>query len=754
MTTQNYIFSIGIDKYSSEHWKNLNNAVYDAKSLTETLISNYSFEELPNNLYDENATKSAIFSSFSTLNNIITENDNLVVFFAGHGNMDPNTKKGFWIPSDANLDRSTWIENSSIKNFLSDCPAKHILLIIDSCFSGTFLTTTRTANLERTYFELSSKKSRWVISSGKEEKVSDGVPNEHSPFFKLVFKFLTLNDNEQFSVSELYNYIQLLISSSNNQKPQFNYIDNIGHEDGEFIFTLCNNAKFKIKKTIGIPNSKILKEEYLANVSKENKLASGKEVLIVKSILDDNELMIVENFRFDDDNNKKISFKDNFGIIDEKRPELNWKVIRRFATISGVLNYLEHNQDLINEKTVLIRAHRDIETVEDNPYCVYYSQYLTQLLNNNSKKMNCLHCGEKITDNNSYLIEFDEIGYDTAVGNVHKDCLRPIDRILGKSLYENLNESNYLNNFYFEKWLHLIENGQGQLVSLFKNKILEQVNVLSWNPENNINNGKYCIKITFDNGDTNFIMLGKQIQRFTDNEIDNWVKKFNKSIIEAKPCKIVESGINGYGELLQKIIEPNQTISYVISYEKTRYTKQFETNDISIINDYTPLCYLTNENDELIEIENFIPLISNPELIEKYIDNWKKSKLHINAFKVKIIESDLELGNLISINYPKNKLFAINPLFDEKTNKLKAGLIIKTIDQIIDSSPQNQIAYKKGDKVNIMINPSVPKLPLGILLEDEFIDETGENCVIFSPIEEGKTLELMYKLPTKIIKRI
>ncbi|QIH38560.1 caspase family protein [Flavobacterium sp. Sr18] len=753
MTSQNYIFAIGIDNYSSEYWKNLNNAVLDAKKITELLIDKYNFEEFPGNLYNTQGNKSELFNRFTTLNNTITKNDNLVIFFAGHGNMDPITKKGFWIPSDATLDKSTWIENSSIKNFLSDCPAKHILLIIDSCFSGTFLTTTRSYNIEKSYLDLQSKKSRWVITSGNEEKVSDGVKNEHSPFMKIVIDFLNKNDNKFFSITELFNYIQVLINSSKIQNPQFNYIDKIGHEDGELVFTLSKNPKTEINKTIGIPNSQVLKEEYLGNISSDTSLSSGKEVLIVQSIVDDKELMIVENFRFDDNNQKKLRFKNNRAIIDEQRPELDWIVYRRFATVSGLMNYLEKNKNLINNKTVFLRAHEDIETIEETPYCKYYSQYLIQLYNNNSNKMNCLHCNEKITDNNSYLIEFDEIGYNISAGNVHEQCLRPIDRILGKSIYENVKEKNYLLNFDYEKWISMIQNGQGQLTGVFKNKTLNPINVLSWNPENNVNSGRFCIRINYNSGEPSFIMLGKQIQRFKEDEIEEWLNKFNESIPIDKPCKISETGINGYKEIIQKIIEPGQTITYVTSYENSMYSKQYEAYDSTLINDYTPLCYLTDEKDEIIKTGNLIPLISNPEIMENYIENWSESGCKINNLKIKIIESDLELGNLINIYYFKDLIFVINPFFDTHNQKLKAGLIIKTIDQIKQESFEKN-KLRKGDKVNVIINPNAEKLPFGVLLEGEFIDEEGEAFVIFNPIEDGKILEMAYKMPTRIVKKI
>jgi uncharacterized caspase-like protein len=105
MTSINYIFSIGIDKYESPHWKNLNNAVLDGKELTKVLVDKYSFENYPENLYDGLAKKSEIYTAFNSLNQVATENDRVIIFFAGHGNMDYQTKRGFWIPTDGTNDR-------------------------------------------------------------------------------------------------------------------------------------------------------------------------------------------------------------------------------------------------------------------------------------------------------------------------------------------------------------------------------------------------------------------------------------------------------------------------------------------------------------------------------------------------------------------------------------------------------------------------------------------------------------------------
>ena len=161
---KNIIFTIGIDNYETSVWKNLNNAVLDAKSIVKILTTKYNFDEYPNSLYDFEATKQNIYDSFNTLRNSIEPEDNVIIFFAGHGNINPMTQRGYWIPHEGTADVYTWIENSVIKDFIADLNAKHIWLIADSCFSGTFLTNTRDVFSEKTYKELDGNMSRWMLA--------------------------------------------------------------------------------------------------------------------------------------------------------------------------------------------------------------------------------------------------------------------------------------------------------------------------------------------------------------------------------------------------------------------------------------------------------------------------------------------------------------------------------------------------------------------------------------------------------------
>jgi hypothetical protein len=587
---QNIIFTIAIDNYKSDAWDNLNNAVLDCKTLTDILISRYSFEAFPYSLKDTEATKSNIYNSFNTLNSYICEGDNIVIFFAGHGQMHPVTKRGYWMPHDATSDISTWIENTIIKDFIHDLQAHHVWLIMDSCFSGTFLTKNRGYVFNKTYEEIDLLKSRWMLSSGSEEKVSDGKHQNHSPFCKFLIKYLQNNSNIYTSVSEISKYVKSLTIKNSKQTPLFGQIENIDNQGGEMVFILKTEyIKTNIQQVNGFPNTVELKNEYFLNKDKNSTISVGKEVLLVQSFIENVDFLIVENFRFDDENNKKFKFKDDKVIIQSKDEEITWTLKQRFATVTGLERYLdlEENQELLQKRIAFIPAHEDIDSVEEIPICITHSEYLQELLDLNKDNMLCLHCGEKISTNDCYLIEIDDLELGENIGNVHKNCLRPTDRIIGQSGYQNLKQSN-LESFDFAEWINLLKSGQGQLKSIYKNITGNPIMTINWNSINNINEGKYCIKAYLENGDFKYVMLGKSIHRFTEENIDDELLFFNNSIKKASPAMNLESKIMGFYDYLNKIKKPNETILRVTKYEKALYSKQLEQNNF-YENDYTPL---------------------------------------------------------------------------------------------------------------------------------------------------------------------
>ncbi|MBP7553830.1 MAG: caspase family protein [Spirochaetes bacterium] len=114
-----YILLIAINKY--KEWNPLRKPVADAKQLKEVFLENYYVDEIIE-LYDENATKSGILRTFKGLQDKITSDDSLLIYYAGHGYMDTEiTQNAYWIPSDGGLDsysQDNWLPNSSIRGMI------------------------------------------------------------------------------------------------------------------------------------------------------------------------------------------------------------------------------------------------------------------------------------------------------------------------------------------------------------------------------------------------------------------------------------------------------------------------------------------------------------------------------------------------------------------------------------------------------------------------------------------------------------
>lgn len=520
--------TIGIDEYASSIWPTLNNAIFDCRSLTTLLCERYSFERSYESLENNDATNQNIHRSFNTLRNTTTPNDSIIIFFAGHGNMNPQTHRGYWIPYDGTNDPSSWIDNSVIKNYIEDLDCKHVWLIIDACFSGSFLSKTRGYTGLKTYAELKEKKSRWVLTSGREEKVSDGEKRMHSPFCRNLLEFLYQNNNRFCCVSEIINYVKIVTKNLSRQVPQGSYITNIGHEEGELILELKREFyTTEVLSTIGMPISNKLKSNIAKYQESKSAIPTGKEVLFLKSNDDLYDYIITDLFRFDDNGNKRISFQNDTVYLATNIP---FKIIQRFATFQGLTRYINKYYNNINQDKVIIhKAHEDIEHIESSLYAIGYANYLQNLLDANPNPSICLHCGKRITTNDSYLVEIDESGLINNIGNVHAECLQPCNRVIGHATYENPLSPN-LKNFDYELWLELIETGQGIIKKIYSTPQLATIYNLFWFKKHYQNEGKYCIQLFFDNGETNYIKRGQMIERFTEIEIDNTIELINKFI--------------------------------------------------------------------------------------------------------------------------------------------------------------------------------------------------------------------------------
>ena len=236
---KNHLFVIGIDKY--QHGISpLRNAVRDAKDFKNILLEKYQFStDRLKELYNADATKDAILDAFDEYWNTLTDDDNLIIYFSGHGEIHQITQKGYWIPVDAKLGtRATYLSNNEVVDFFKYLKAHHVFGIVDSCFSGALFSTRK---LRSRAEQLDSIPSRWLLTAGRKELVSDGSLGDNSPFAKSLITQLKYNDKNALRVSKLCDHVLDGVKfNTDKQTPRGEPLQNVGHQGGQFVFYLKN----------------------------------------------------------------------------------------------------------------------------------------------------------------------------------------------------------------------------------------------------------------------------------------------------------------------------------------------------------------------------------------------------------------------------------------------------------------------------------------------------------------------------------
>ncbi|OHC67820.1 MAG: hypothetical protein A3H93_16560 [Rhodocyclales bacterium RIFCSPLOWO2_02_FULL_63_24] len=222
---------IGIDNYRSV--TPLKTAVGDAKTVAELLQKEYGFKVTL--LLD--ATRNQMLDSFDDLRRTLTHADNLLIYYAGHGHLDADSDRGFWLPVDADANRrANWLSNSDIADVVRGTRAKHVLVVADSCYAGTL---TRSLAVQMTalddFSRLAQKRARTALVSGGLEPVEDAGGGKHSVFAKAFIDALWANTGV-VDMSQIFSSMRRQVVLSAQQTPQYSDIRQVGHEGGDFIF--------------------------------------------------------------------------------------------------------------------------------------------------------------------------------------------------------------------------------------------------------------------------------------------------------------------------------------------------------------------------------------------------------------------------------------------------------------------------------------------------------------------------------------
>ncbi len=280
MTMRNHLLLIGIDRYPKfkGDGANLTTCVKDIQDLKYVLLEKYFFEnDYITELVNENATNINIQNELENYSSTLEKDDNLIIYFSGHGGLKKSANRGFWVPSDGDQENhSNWLGNETILSLISNIKAKHIVVLSDCCFATSILLTNPS---KVTSIELDEFGSRWALTSGRDITYCGSV-GENSFFGESIIDLLSKAKND-IRLGTLIEYVKSRFDSNILQKPQGYPLSDKNHQGGEFIFKIkdtkdLNNSHFRgyklFKKIISNYTTSNIIEEIEVYESKTNKI--------------------------------------------------------------------------------------------------------------------------------------------------------------------------------------------------------------------------------------------------------------------------------------------------------------------------------------------------------------------------------------------------------------------------------------------------------------------------------------------------
>ena len=351
---------IGINDY--ENVPDLHYAVEDALAIKNMLINEFNFSR--NNvrvLIDKEATQSNINKEMSKLLKSAGVNDRVVFYFAGHGETEElgleEVATGFLMPSDADVENLYFsaIPMEDLRSVSKFSKAKHMLFLVDACYSGLAAVNTRglSTNSPNYIDKITQENARQIITAGqKDEKVLEKDEWEHSAFTKnlisgLKDKKANSNGDDFITGSELGYYLQEKVSldTENSQTPQ---VKRLTTHEGEMIF-LSKSEKTKQKTDYELDLKKLILELEQLKVNQE---VVKKNVRVIKpgstglyARNPSQEVMIVRIFYRPSGLAYEAKFKLNINASDE----MSWSKVSlieiddvleiKGETITGIYNY-------------------------------------------------------------------------------------------------------------------------------------------------------------------------------------------------------------------------------------------------------------------------------------------------------------------------------------------------------------------------------------------------------------------------------
>ena len=255
-----YALVVGTNNYKGAGWKKLPNAINDARAVTDMLAQGYGFEVQ----LLEDKPMDSIYKAIGEYYRKLNPSDQLVIYFAGHGDMeDEFMDDGFIVCSDSRSRaddpaRNTYIQYVKLQKMINKIPARQILVMLDVCHGGAFnqkrsdpAKTITNRNVRQFLVDQSQYTCRKFLSSVGNEEAFDGKPGDHSPFAKLLLQVLNAKGKETNGIITLSDIFSVLQISSMNETATLKIApqkDGFGNDNPQSDFILIPVEKELVKQ--------------------------------------------------------------------------------------------------------------------------------------------------------------------------------------------------------------------------------------------------------------------------------------------------------------------------------------------------------------------------------------------------------------------------------------------------------------------------------------------------------------------------
>lgn len=240
-----YALVIGNQNYQAI--EDLQTPVSDAQRAAQVLRERYGFSVR----VLEDANDVAMLNALNDLNKQLKPQDNLLIYYAGHGLrlQAGSGEVGYWLPVNADEppQDTYWVQNEQITAHLARLPAQRILVVADSCYAGLlstdpsyrFIDIGKGYSLDTIKTKL-QRRSRLLLSSGGDRPVLDTGGGGNSVFARAFIDVLESNTGV-LSAPELFARVSKSVEAAAartgfKQTPEFKSIKSANHGMGDFFF--------------------------------------------------------------------------------------------------------------------------------------------------------------------------------------------------------------------------------------------------------------------------------------------------------------------------------------------------------------------------------------------------------------------------------------------------------------------------------------------------------------------------------------